>query len=729
MEVLEHLYTHLDSPDDFFVAWLANNRSQKRGVELALLSKKGIEFYPMQVKILTILVSSQSTLLGDDPEHLAYLGRKLSSQLKNPQLSTEQLMQGVKLIAALNNVALPLSRFASIDALPRFQDLSHLENSVVEAVGEGGWDSIIEMVQKKFDPRNMIERIVALDLLTALIPKADAKRLEQIVTIVKHKLAEKDGLINSQLAPFLSTLMSKADNKTLASLVDFLIVQLNDLNSETYLSSLENLAKLAPKIEKEKVVLVVDSVSSLLRTHYNWQVVIDKPSDIDGAALKCLTVLAPIMGTEEIEPLIEILENKLDNTAPIVHTAAAKCLVAFAPKMDKERIISIVESITNKLDDPNPLVQRAALNCLAELASIVEKEKRVLLIKSVTNRLDSKELDVRGAALSCLKELLLGIENESLSFPIDSVKSVKNMLDDDNENVRKNTIYFLTTLVKIEKESRASLIELVQDKLEDESDVVCCAALHCLTTLAAGVDKETLSSLIELVQDKLEDESGEVCCAALRCLTTLAAGVDKEILSSLIELVQDKLEDESDTVCCVALRCLTTLAAGVDKETLSSLIESIQNRLDDDDDVVRLEAFNSLAKLASRMENDTLKSLIQLVIGQLDEKKGSELAAALKFLTMVVVEMDEKTLKDIYHSVKNKLDHNSLEIRHAACHLMCYLLINTDENVTLDSSLLTRPEGLLVQTVSDWMESIRSSLNQKKLVEDNTDSDIQARPL
>ena len=691
MEVLEHLYTHLDSPDDFFVAWLANNRSQKRGVELALLSKKGIEFYPMQVKILTILVSSQSTLLGDDPEHLAYLGRKLSSQLKNPQLSTEQLMQGVKLIAALNNVALPLSRFASIDALPRFQDLSHLENSVVEAVGEGGWDSIIEMVQKKFDPRNMIERIVALDLLTALIPKADAKRLEQIVTIVKHKLAEKDGLINSQLAPFLSTLMSKADNKTLASLVDFLIVQLNDLNSETYLSSLENLAKLAPKIEKEKVVLVVDSVSSLLRTHYNWQVVIDKPSDIDGAALKCLTVLAPIMGTEEIEPLIEILENKLDNTAPIVHTAAAKCLVAFAPKMDKERIISIVESITNKLDDPNPLVQRAALNCLAELASIVEKEKRVLLIKSVTNRLDSKELDVRGAALSCLKELLLGIENESLSFPIDSVKSVKNMLDDDNENVRKNTIYFLTTLVKIEKESRASLIELVQDKLEDESDVVCCAALHCLTTLAAGVDKE--------------------------------------ILSSLIELVQDKLEDESDTVCCVALRCLTTLAAGVDKETLSSLIESIQNRLDDDDDVVRLEAFNSLAKLASRMENDTLKSLIQLVIGQLDEKKGSELAAALKFLTMVVVEMDEKTLKDIYHSVKNKLDHNSLEIRHAACHLMCYLLINTDENVTLDSSLLTRPEGLLVQTVSDWMESIRSSLNQKKLVEDNTDSDIQARPL
>ncbi len=653
MEVLEHLYTHLDSPDDFFVAWLANNRSQKRGVELALLSKKGIEFYPMQVKILTILVSSQSTLLGDDPEHLAYLGRKLSSQLKNPQLSTEQLMQGVKLIAALNNVALPLSRFASIDALPRFQDLSHLENSVVEAVGEGGWDSIIEMVQKKFDPRNMIERIVALDLLTALIPKADAKRLEQIVTIVKHKLAEKDGLINSQLAPFLSTLMSKADNKTLASLVDFLIVQLNDLNSETYLSSLENLAKLAPKIEKEKVVLVVDSVSSLLRTHYNWQVVIDKPSDIDGAALKCLTVLAPIMGTEEIEPLIEILENKLDNTAPIVHTAAAKCLVAFAPKMDKERIISIVESITNKLDDPNPLVQRAALNCLAELASIVEKEKRVLLIKSVTNRLDSKELDVRGAALSCLKELLLGIENESLSFPIDSVKSVKNMLDDDNENVRKNTIYFLTTLVKIEKESRASLIELVQDKLEDESDVVCCAALHCLTTLAAGVDKETLSSLIE----------------------------------------------------------------------------SIQNRLDDDDDVVRLEAFNSLAKLASRMENDTLKSLIQLVIGQLDEKKGSELAAALKFLTMVVVEMDEKTLKDIYHSVKNKLDHNSLEIRHAACHLMCYLLINTDENVTLDSSLLTRPEGLLVQTVSDWMESIRSSLNQKKLVEDNTDSDIQARPL
>lgn len=123
LEVSAYLYSHIDTPQDFLAAWLANNgtkrrtKRQQRAIELALFNKEGIEYYPAQVKILTTLLNSEDVLTELDPEHLGYLDRKLAVQMKNPNLSIKQLMQGIKLTAALNKV--PLNSLDIVSILPK----------------------------------------------------------------------------------------------------------------------------------------------------------------------------------------------------------------------------------------------------------------------------------------------------------------------------------------------------------------------------------------------------------------------------------------------------------------------------------------------------------------------------------------------------------------------------------------------------------------------------------
>lgn len=679
LEILTLMYSRLTSPRDLFNAWLANNRHHQRAIELALFNKREVDFYTVQLKILTILTNSKAILLGDDSKYLESLGRRLSSLLKNPDLSMKQLIQGLKLTAAIHKVPLSHVDILKILSISEFQELYSLVPFFVELGGNEALKTLVDEVQNKLNDENTLVATVAVEFLTALAQKADKKTLAPIVDSIKNMLDN-----------------SKYHKR----------------------ESLKHLALLAPKIEQETIGRVVNSVKNILVSP-------DADfsnGDLGSEALNCLTALAPFLDKNTLETLIGPVAQKLDTIVPTTYLAAAKCLIAFASGMDKEIPYSlIINSLESRLDDSESHNRLDALKIFGDLAPLMDNTARNLLFDSVTNKLNDNNFYVRKEALGCLLVFIPGMDKEKYE-PL--MKTIINSLNDKDAKVRMKAVHLLNALAPgVEKDVLTNLIEPLKDRVSDVSDNVCVGALSCLSVLAHSMDNETQSSVIDLVQSKLDEGSNTVRRRALSCLAELAPMMKKETLAAFIKLAQDKLNDKNSENRVTALNFLATQAA--DKEMLKNIVESVIKNLDDP----FCYASRCLALFGPKLDKVTLTELVETLKNKLDGQNGLTRHEALNCLIALTPSMDKKMLETLADSVKSKLYDPNINIRHVACHLMCYLLVNSDLSLKLDSQPRSTPESLIVEEIAGWVAQIQSVINEHQSLEakDNLDAVTNAR--
>uniref|UniRef100_UPI00321FCA41 HEAT repeat domain-containing protein n=1 Tax=Legionella sp. TaxID=459 RepID=UPI00321FCA41 len=318
-ELLIEIYSNLDLKA-LLRAWNTYNRRHQRAIEHVLFAKNDVEFYAIQMKMLTTLFNLAPILMPGNNNYLNDLVISFSTKVKNPKLSLSDRLRGLKLLGTIRKVPLDIT-----------QIISKLNAQDPKACRAG------------------------LNCLKIMAPALKKEILATLVEPVKNRLNDLNWRIRHAALNCLAAMTFALEKETLASLVEPVTNQLNDQDWDVSQAALNCLTTMVPALEEETVTTLIAPVKNIL--------INDQDLDVCQAALNCLVSMTPVLGKDILTTLVEPIK-KLSNQDWEALQTALICLAVIARSLDKEILATFVEPITTNLNSPNWYIREATLNCL-----------------------------------------------------------------------------------------------------------------------------------------------------------------------------------------------------------------------------------------------------------------------------------------------------------------------------------------------------------------------------
>uniref|UniRef100_UPI0032209C18 hypothetical protein n=1 Tax=Legionella sp. TaxID=459 RepID=UPI0032209C18 len=363
-EVLVRIYSNLDLKDLLSV-WHTGGKAQQRAIETVLFQNNSIEFYPSQIKILTLLAKARS-ICNSDNNYLHALAKQFSEKIKNPQLSLSQRLRGLKLLGNIWHVPPP-------DITSIVSKLTNQDPEVCQA---------------------------AFKCLTAMAPALEKETLATLVEPVRNKINDRYPELRQAALSCLAAMAPALEKETLATFVEPVRNKINDQDFNVRQAVPTCLAAMAPALEKKTLATFVNLVKN---NQY------DQDQFFCKDVLNCLAAIIPALEKETITTLVSPVINKLYHRNLDIHEAVLACLAAMAPILEEKTRATLAEFFAEKLNDQDWYIVYGALRGLATIASVLEKKTLVTLFRPVANHLYSRGSQERSASLNCLRAIVLAL--------------------------------------------------------------------------------------------------------------------------------------------------------------------------------------------------------------------------------------------------------------------------------------------------------------------------------
>ncbi|EGR29529.1 hypothetical protein IMG5_154170 [Ichthyophthirius multifiliis] len=421
-------------------------------------------------------------------------------------------------------------------------------------------------------------------------------RLKIIATLIG------DDQIKTSLLPYLEHLIKKEADEVLFALAEELynIALILQGNQIVLLSHLEYLAQ-----EEETLVREMVQQNKIV---YN----------INQKAVKSLINISNQLSEYEILnfyiPLIFRLANNEQSYISKISSISLMCNIYPKAGQYQEKIRKLFyffikqqynfqpkkSKFQQLCTDQTEIVRRAASQKIGQFSTVIEKENFLLNIsKSLKNLMQDEQDIIRIYILDQLKlivKILKKEENEQIILPL-----LKQASFDQLWKVRLNLSKVIVEIFELFQEQQINnqIINIQISLLKDPENDVRITAVNQMCKFVQKIEYEQILSLIPLIQQLAKDTAYQVRQGITEIIGIILIKFQNvEFSNKLISLIVELFEDENKEVKILALNYACKYLVSNQGNNIQTFIPLFQKAVDDQKWKVRLEGYNCLVEVS-----------------------------------------------------------------------------------------------------------------------------------